>query len=186
MVRFIGLHVLYSCCVWPEKHNKQVHNSGFLSREKSFANFAFLWQFVKVFSVKIYFQAIRYRASGRGVLGYRKLVKVFFSKIYFQAIRESFLPRKKPTIRYCAALYCDMLYCTVLHCTVLHCTVLHCTALHCTALYCTVLYCTVLYCTVLCCTTLYCAVLHCAVLYCTVLYNTLFHLTSSREPCGGF
>ena len=48
----------------------------------------------------MYFQAIRYRASGRGALGYRKFAKVFSAKIYFQAIRESFLPRKKPTIRY--------------------------------------------------------------------------------------
>ena len=44
--------------------------SGFLSREKTFANFTFLWRFANVFSAKIYFQAIRYRASGRGALGY--------------------------------------------------------------------------------------------------------------------
>ena len=74
--------------------------SGFLSREKTFANFAFLWRFARVFSAKIYFQAIRYRASGRGALGYCKSVKVFSAKIYFQAIRKSFLPRKKPAIRY--------------------------------------------------------------------------------------
>ena len=40
--------------------------SMFLSWEKTFKNFAFLW----------------------------RLVKVFSAKIYFQAIRESFLPRK--------------------------------------------------------------------------------------------
>ena len=73
--------------------------SGLLLWEKTFANFAFLWQFAKVFSTKIYFQAIRYRASGRGALGYCKFAKVFSAKIYFQAIRESFLPRKKPAIR---------------------------------------------------------------------------------------
>ena len=41
-------------------------------------NFAFLWRFAKDFSAKIYFQAIRYRASGRGA----------------PQIRESFFPRK--------------------------------------------------------------------------------------------
>ena len=75
-----------------------IPNSGFLSREKTSANFQFLWRFVKVFSAKIYFQAIRYRASGHGALGYRKFAKVFSAKIYFQAIHESFLPRKKPAI----------------------------------------------------------------------------------------
>ena len=66
----------------------------FLSREKTFVNFA------KVFSAKIYFQAIRYHASGRGALGYRKFAKVFSAKIYFQAIPESFLLGKKPAIPY--------------------------------------------------------------------------------------
>ena len=66
-------------------------------------NFAFLWRFAKDFSAKIYFQAIRYRASGRGALRYCKFAKVFSLKIYFQAIRESFLPRKKPVIRYIAS-----------------------------------------------------------------------------------
>ena len=65
----------------------QLPYSGFLSREKTFANFTFLWRFVKVFSAKIYFQPIRYRASGRGALGYHKFGKVFFAKIYFQPIR---------------------------------------------------------------------------------------------------
>ena len=55
---------------------------------------------MKVFSVEIYFQAIRYRTSGHGALGYRKFAKVFSAKIYFQAIRESFLPRKKPATLY--------------------------------------------------------------------------------------
>ena len=70
----------------------------FLSREETFANFVFLWRFVKVFSAKIHFQAIRYRASGCGALGCRKFAKVFSAKINFKAIRESFLPRKKPAI----------------------------------------------------------------------------------------
>ena len=44
-------------------------------------------KFSKVFSAKIYFQAIRYHTSGRDALGYRKFSKVFSAKIYFQAIR---------------------------------------------------------------------------------------------------
>ena len=44
-----------------------------------------------------YYNYSRYRASERGALGYRKL---FSAKIYFQAIRESSLPRKKPAIPY--------------------------------------------------------------------------------------
>ena len=48
-------------------------------------------KFVKVLSAKIYFQAIRYRASGRGALDYCKFAKVFSAKIYFQAICERFL-----------------------------------------------------------------------------------------------
>ena len=40
--------------------------------------------------MEIYFQAIRYRASGRGALGYCKFANVFSAKIYFQAIREKF------------------------------------------------------------------------------------------------
>ena len=39
------------------------------------------WRFAKVFSAKIYFQAMIYRVSGRGALGYRKFMKVFFSKV---------------------------------------------------------------------------------------------------------
>ena len=66
--------------------------SGLLCGRIFFSNFVFLWRFVKVFSAKIYFQAIRYRASGRGALGYHKFAKVFSAKIYFQAICESFLP----------------------------------------------------------------------------------------------
>ena len=77
----------------------------FLSREETFANFVFLWRFAKVFSAKIYFQAIRYRASGCGALGCRKFAKVFSAKINFQAIRKGFLPRKKPAIRYIIYIY---------------------------------------------------------------------------------
>ena len=87
---FLQWHILYSM---------------FLSREETFANFVFLWRFAKVFSVKIYFQAIRYRASGCGALGCRKFAKVFSAKINFQAIRKSFLPRKKPAIRYIIYIY---------------------------------------------------------------------------------
>ena len=53
-------------------HCIHVPYSGFLSWEKTFANFSFLCNFADVFS----------------------------AKIYFQAICESFLPRKKPAIRY--------------------------------------------------------------------------------------
>ena len=80
-------------------HKGCIPYSGFLSREKTFANFAFLCRFAKVFTAKIYFQSIRYRASGRGALGYCKFAKVFSTKIYFQAIRETFLPRKTPAMR---------------------------------------------------------------------------------------
>ena len=52
------------------------------------------------FPREIYFQAVRYRASGCGALGYHKFAKVFSAKINFQAIHESFLQRKKPAIRY--------------------------------------------------------------------------------------
>ena len=48
-----------------------------------------------MFSAKIYSQAITYRASGRGALGYRKFAKVFSAKIYFQAIRGKFFPAKE-------------------------------------------------------------------------------------------
>ena len=65
------------------KHRHALPYSGFLSREKTFANFAFLWRFARVFSAKIYFQVIRYRASGRGALGYRKFAKVFSAKFSF-------------------------------------------------------------------------------------------------------
>ena len=70
-----------------------IQYSGFLSREKSFTNFAFLWRFRESFSAKIYFSS---RASGRGALGYRKFAKVISTKIYFQAIREIFLRERKP------------------------------------------------------------------------------------------
>ena len=60
--------------------NIRIPYSGFLSWEKTFANFAFLWRFAKVFSAKINFQAIRYRVSGRGALGYRKFAQVFSVK----------------------------------------------------------------------------------------------------------
>ena len=57
--------------------------SRILSREKTFANFAYLWRFTKVFSAKIYFQAIRYRASGCGALGYHKLDTVLVDVVHW-------------------------------------------------------------------------------------------------------
>ena len=78
--------------------------AGFFPGRK-LSRISLLWRFAKVFSAKIYFKAIRYRASGRGALGYCKFAKVFSEKMYFQVICESFLPRKKPAIRYiCAVL----------------------------------------------------------------------------------
>ena len=53
-------------------------------------NFPFLWRFAKVFSAKIYFQAIRYRTSGRGALGY-VLVGVVH---WVTANSRKFSPRK--------------------------------------------------------------------------------------------
>ena len=64
--------------------------SGKLSREKTFANFAVLWPFTKVFSAK----------SG-GVASFGAAQASNPRKFsYFSPIRESFLPRKFPAIRY--------------------------------------------------------------------------------------
>ena len=71
--------------------------SGTLSREKTFANFAVLWLFAKVFSVK--FGAWRPFAGQK-----RAICEVFSAKIVFSPIRESFLPRKFPAIRYQAVM----------------------------------------------------------------------------------
>ena len=50
-------------------------------------SFAFPWQFAKI----LYFQAIKYRASGHGALSYRKVEKIFsLQKSIFQAICKSF------------------------------------------------------------------------------------------------
>ena len=55
------------------------------------------------FSAKIYFQAIRYRASGCGALGIPQIRESFLCEN--NLFRKSFLPRKKPTIRYTAHSY---------------------------------------------------------------------------------
>ena len=52
---------------------------GFFSQKKSFRNFALLRRFVKLFSVKIYFLANKYRASGRGALGFPQIHKTSVS-----------------------------------------------------------------------------------------------------------
>ena len=58
--------------------------------------FTFLWQFTKVFSAKIYFQANRYLTSGRGAPGYRKFANVFSAgKIFFSSISRKFSPAKE-------------------------------------------------------------------------------------------
>ena len=73
--------------------------SGKLSREKTFANFAVLWLFTKVFFSP--------RNLGHGVLRQGKSeqsAKVFSTKIVFSPIRESFLPQKFPGIWYLCML----------------------------------------------------------------------------------
>ena len=70
--------------------------SGFLSREKTFENFTFLWQFAKVFSAKNFFQSIRYRASGHGALGYRKFANVFSAKSIFKQFEKVFSRERNP------------------------------------------------------------------------------------------
>ena len=52
-------------------------------RGRKLSRISLLWQFAKVFSAKIYFKAIRYRANRRGALGYCKFAKVFSAKMYF-------------------------------------------------------------------------------------------------------
>ena len=79
-------------------------------------------KFAKVFSAKIYFQAIRYRASGRGALGYRKFAKVFSAKICFQAIRVNFLQRKKPTVTVYFVSRCKIRKCVIIVCPFLKTT----------------------------------------------------------------
>ena len=89
--RSFGLHEIFKC-----GHLKfTVPYSGKLSREKTFANFAVLWQYAKVFSAK--FGAWRpWRCKSE------QIPKVFSAKIVFSPIRESFLPRKFAAIRYMA------------------------------------------------------------------------------------
>ena len=70
--------------------------SGFLSREKTFANFEFLWRSTKVLSAKIYFQAIRYRVSGRGALGYCKFAKLSPRKSIFKQFVKVFSRERNP------------------------------------------------------------------------------------------
>ena len=113
--------------------------SGFLSREKNFANFAFCgnsrkfsprksifkqldtalvgvvyWVTAnsrKVFSAKIYFQAIRYRASGRGALGYCKFAKSFLRENLFSSNSRKFSPAKETRYTVCAYRKCLTLKC---------------------------------------------------------------------------
>ena len=59
--------------------------SGFLSREKTFVNFAFLWRFAKVFSAKIYFGLPQIRES-------------FLRENLFSSNSQKFSPAKE--IRY--------------------------------------------------------------------------------------
>ena len=67
---------------------------------------------VKLNSIARYWErAIRYRASGHGALGYCKFSKVFSAKIYFQAIHESFLLQKKLAIRYMNTVHCSKILC---------------------------------------------------------------------------
>ena len=56
-VQYITMHIIYCIAVS-------------FAGENISTNLAFLWQFANVFSTKIYFQAIRYRPSGCGALGY--------------------------------------------------------------------------------------------------------------------
>ena len=72
------------------------HIAGFFHGRKPFANFAFLWRFTKVFSAKIYFQAISCRASGRGALGHHKFTKVFCAKILFKQFAKVFSRERNP------------------------------------------------------------------------------------------
>ena len=65
-----------------------------LSREKTFVNFAVLWLFAKVFSVK-FLGMVSF-----GAAKVRNLQKFSPRKPYFSPIHESYLPRKFCTIRY--------------------------------------------------------------------------------------
>ena len=63
-------------------------------REKTFVNFAVLWLFANVFSVK---------CGGMASFGAAKASnpqKFSPQTLYFSPIRESFLPQKFPAIRY--------------------------------------------------------------------------------------
>ena len=59
-----------------------------------FMNFVVLWLFAKVFSAK--FGGMAFFGAGQA----SNLRKFSLGKTYFSPIRESFLPRKFPTIRY--------------------------------------------------------------------------------------
>ena len=65
-----------------------------LSREKTFANFAVLWPFMKVFSVKFG------NMASFGAAQASNLRKFSPQKLYFLPICESFLPQKFSAIRY--------------------------------------------------------------------------------------
>ena len=92
-------------------------------REKTFANFAVLWLYVKVFYAKVFCVKFGAWHSWRGKS--EQSPKVFSMKIIFSPIHESFLPRKFPTIQYvsevhlgsslvprpCAFVTCSMEFC---------------------------------------------------------------------------
>ena len=65
-----------------------------LSREKTFANFAFLWLFAKVFSAKFGEMAYVGAAEGSNLQQFSLRKSLFFTN------SQSFLPRKFPAIRY--------------------------------------------------------------------------------------
>ena len=70
------------------------HTVGNFRWRKIFANFAVLWLFVTVFSVK--FGSV----ASFGAAKASNLRKFSQQKLYFSLIRESFLPRKFTAIRY--------------------------------------------------------------------------------------
>ena len=65
--------------------------SGKLLREKTFANFAVLWQYTKIFSAKF--------GTWHSLAKANNPQKFSPRKSYFSPICESFLPRKFPAIR---------------------------------------------------------------------------------------
>ena len=73
--------------------NVAIPYGGKLSKEKTFVNFAALWLFAKVFSVKFGDVFVLWRGTSK------QSTKVSPRKSYFLPIRESFLPQNFPTVR---------------------------------------------------------------------------------------